>query len=123
MMQGNETDNVVGQQILCDCWDCQENIGSVEAVRAALVRAVEHAKVTLIELFIHEFSPQGVTAVAVIAESHIFIHTWPEKGYVALDAFTCGDTAMPELAVEVVRNAFAPKHFQILEIKRRASYL
>lgn len=111
---------VVGRQVLCDCWDCEADLGDAAAVVAALREAVERARVTLLELFVHQFSPAGVTAVAVIAESHMFIHTWPEKRYVALDAFTCGDSAMPELACEVVRNAFRPKRFKIVALERRA---
>ena len=51
----------------------------------------------------HKFDPQGVTSIAMLAESHISIHTWPEKGMAVCDVFTCGDTAEPQLAVEYMR--------------------
>ena len=52
----------------------------------------------------HRFEPQGVTGLALLAESHISIHTWPESGYAAVDVFTCGDHTMPEQARAVLRD-------------------
>jgi S-adenosylmethionine decarboxylase len=112
----------VGRQIVCDCWGCEGDINSARAVREALVEAVQRANVTLLDLIIHQFSPQGLTAVAIVTESHVFIHTWPEKKYVALDAFTCGQSAAPEHILEVMRAAFLPKHVEIREIVRRATH-
>jgi len=114
--------NVVGRQLLCDFWECEADLASLESVLGVLRESVKRANVTLLEIFVHEFSPQGVTAVAVIAESHIFIHTWPEKGYVAVDAFTCGANVMPERAIQVVSEAFCPKHTEVVQVHRRSSY-
>lgn len=50
---------------------------------------------TLLSFTSHKFSPQGVTALGLLAESHISIHTWPEKGYAAADVFTCGRDCDP----------------------------
>jgi len=112
----------VGRQLICDCWACEGDINSVEAIRNALEKAVRQANMTLLRIMIHQFSPQGLTAVAVVTESHIFIHTWPEKKYVALDAFTCGQTSAPERILEVMREAFMPKHVEMREIVRRATH-
>lgn len=114
-------EDVVGRQVVCDCRECEGNIGSAEFLRTVLREVAEQSRVTLLEMFIHQFSPQGISATAVIAESHIFIHTWPEKRYVALDVFTCGDNALPELAVEVMRKAFRPQHVETRIIERSAS--
>lgn len=114
-------DDVVGRQYVCDYWGCQGDIGSADAVLKVLREAVERSNATLLKLFIHQFSPQGVTAIAIIAESHIIIHTWPEKRYIALDVFTCGEQAIPERAVEIVREAFVPSQVETREIRRRAS--
>ena len=113
-------DDVVGRQLLCDCWDCQVDIGSEEIVLGVLRESVRRANVTLLQLFVHEFSPSGVSAVAIIAESHIIIHTWPEKRYAALDAFTCGPAGMPEHAIKTVVDAFLPKQFKTRVVLRRA---
>ena len=116
------TNDELGRQIICDYYGCQANIGTAEVILDVLREAVERSQSTLLKLFIHQFSPQGVTAIAIIAESHIIIHTWPEKAYIALDAFTCGSKALPERAIEVVREAFRPTHIETREVKRSASY-
>lgn len=76
-------------------------------VLETLINASSLAMSTLLDITSHKFSPQGVTALALLAESHISIHTWPESGYAALDVFTCGETANPRLACE-----FFVKEFQ-----------
>ena len=71
---------------------------------------------TLLNLATHKFDPQGVTGVAMLAESHISIHTFnPEKGMAVCDVFTCGDTAEPEKAVEYMQEQLKanPKLFPI----------
>ena len=69
-----------------------------------LYRASKECKATLLNLAVHKFDPQGVTSIAMLAESHISIHTWPERGMAVCDVFTCGDTAEPQLAVEYMRD-------------------
>ena len=73
--------------------------------RNVLVRAVELADATLLQLASHKFDHQGVTAYALLAESHISIHTWPELGEIALDIFTCGET-VPIKSFEYIKKQF-----------------
>ena len=61
-------------------------------IRGVLVNAAECSGSTLLAVSSHKFEPHGVTAIALLAESHISIHTWPEKGTAVCDVFTCGDT-------------------------------
>ena len=63
-------------------------------------------KCTLLKDSFHRFSPQGVSGVLVIAESHLSIHTWPEQEFAAVDLFTCGDTSQLEAMPEILRHAF-----------------
>lgn len=72
---------------------------------------------TLLHIHTHKFSPQGVSGVAVLAESHISVHTWPEIGYGAFDVFMCGD-ARPWLAVDVLKAAFATADVRVTELRR-----
>ena len=74
-------------------------------VRNVLVNAATLSESTLLGIQSHKFDPQGVTAVALLAESHISIHTWPEKGVAKCDIFTCSDKAKPEKAVEYLGEA------------------
>ena len=70
---------------------------------------------TLLHIHLHHFTPNGgVSGVAVLAESHISIHTWPERGYAALDVFMCG-AAEPQRSVDVLRAAFQPKRLVVGE--------
>ena len=81
-------------------------------------QCVEAAGATLLHIHLHHFEPNGgVSGVAVLAESHISIHSWPENGYAALDVFMCGD-AKPEACVPVLRKAFKPKRIAVSELLR-----
>jgi len=101
-----------------DAWECNEKIDSVEAIEEALREAVLKSKVTLIRLVVYPFTPHGVSGMALIAESHVAVHTWPEKRYFSLDVFTCGDKAMPEAVVEVFRERFRPQRVKLVELPR-----
>ncbi|MEQ8331629.1 adenosylmethionine decarboxylase [Nisaea sp.] len=87
-------------------------------VEETLREAVEVSGATLLHIHLHHFTPNGgVSGVAVLAESHISIHTWPERGYAALDVFMCGD-AEPHKAIAVLRRAFRPDSIQLNDLKR-----
>ena len=79
----------VGRHAICEFWGAS-NLDSVDVAERALREAAAAGGVTLIEVFVHQFSPHGVSGIAVIAESHLALHTWPEHGYMAADFFTCG---------------------------------
>ena len=70
----------------CDC----EKLNDESFLRCTLNRAAKLANATVLNLISNKFEPQGVTAIALLAESHISIHTWPESNYSAVDIFTCG---------------------------------
>ena len=72
---------------------------------------------TLLHIHLHHFQPNGVSGVAVLAESHISIHTWPDAGYAALDVFMCGK-ANPDACIPVLREAFKAKRVEVNEILR-----
>ncbi|MFZ8826800.1 MAG: adenosylmethionine decarboxylase [Armatimonadota bacterium] len=107
----------VGKHLIAECWDCNDRIYSPTAVREALEDAVQASGATLLRLIVHTFEPYGVSAVAIVSESHLFIHTWPEMRYIAVDVFTCGET-FPERALEVIREHFEPRRVKTLELER-----
>lgn len=80
-----------------------ELLDDKEFIRVLLYKATKECKSTLLDLVVHKFSPQGVTSIAMLAESHISIHTWPERGMAVCDVFACGDTATPEDCVEYMK--------------------
>lgn len=108
----------LGRQLVVELWDCARWVDDPDALRAALTEAVKRAGATLIDVQVHPFNPHGVSGMALLAESHISVHTWPELGYVALDVFTCGERVRPEAAVEVFRDLFAPHQVSVVEIQR-----
>ena len=91
--------------------DCQTRIED------AFRKMVDVCGATLLHIHTHKFSPQGVSGVAVLAESHISVHTWPEIGYGAFDVFMCGD-AEPWNAVDVLKSAFETDMVEVRELLR-----
>jgi len=84
----------------------------------ALEKACEVAGATIISRSGHHFSPYGVTAVVVIAESHLAVHTWPEYAYAAVDLFTCGDTVDTWKAFDLVKSAFGATRVDVKDMPR-----
>jgi S-adenosylmethionine decarboxylase len=107
----------VGRHLILEMWGCR-NLNSTEIVERALRDVVREADLTLLDINVYPFTPIGVTGIAVVTESHVMIHTWPEYGYAAVDVFTCGDQANPEAALPLLREHFAPERIQIMEINR-----
>lgn len=103
-----------GTHLIVDLWDA-ERLDDLAYVEETLRDSVTAAEATLLHIHLHHFTPNdGISGVAVLAESHISIHSWPESGYAALDIFMCGD-AKPHLAVEVLRERFKPARIAVEE--------
>jgi S-adenosylmethionine decarboxylase len=107
----------LGKHLVFDFWGCA-NLNSTEIAEKALREAVEICGATLLEIKTHAFTPQGVSGFALISESHISMHSWPEYGYLAVDVFTCGERVLPQSTLAVFKKFFRPKHVEIFDIKR-----
>ena len=106
-----------GTHLIIDLWGAKR-LDELEHIEEALKECVTAAGATLLHCHLHHFSPNGgVSGVAVLAESHISIHTWPECEYAALDVFMCGD-AKPHAAIGVLKRAFEPATVNLGEHKR-----
>lgn len=106
-----------GTHLIVDLWGAS-NLDDLETIEQALQEATKAAGATLLRIDLHSFAPTGgITGVAVLAESHISIHTWPERAYAAVDIFMCGN-AKPHKALQVIRAAFAPENLVLLEHRR-----
>jgi len=92
-------------------------LNDIDLIETTLRRCVEAAQATLLHIHLHHFQPNGVSGVAVLAESHISIHTWPDAGYAALDVFMCGK-ANPDACIPVLREAFKAKRVEVNELLR-----
>jgi S-adenosylmethionine decarboxylase len=105
-----------GAHLIIDLYDAQ-NLNDIDHVEKTLRACVTAAGATLLHIHLHHFQPNGVSGVAVLAESHISIHTWPDKGYAALDVFMCGN-ANPDACVPILREAFKVKRVAVSELLR-----
>ena len=101
------------KHLLLELYRCDyEKLNDESFLRCTLNKASKLANATVLNLISNKFEPQGVTAIALLAESHISIHTWPESNYSAVDIFTCGQNMMPELASQYLIEALkAEEHF------------
>ncbi len=95
-------------------------LDDVDFIERTLIEAAEVAGATLLHTHCHPFTGGGVSGVAVLAESHISIHTWPEHGYAALDVFMCG-RCDPKDTIPVLKRAFQPKRIDVNELMRGES--
>jgi S-adenosylmethionine decarboxylase len=105
-----------GAHLIIDLYGAKR-LNDIEHIEATLRRCVTAAEATLLHIHLHHFQPTGVSGVAVLAESHISIHTWPEAGYAALDVFMCGK-ANPDACVPILREAFEVKRIAVSELLR-----
>ncbi|MGB9151483.1 MAG: adenosylmethionine decarboxylase [Alphaproteobacteria bacterium] len=108
-----------GRHVIIDLWDVPGPLlADMELIKSALAEAAKTSGATLLNMDLHRFEPNGgISGVAVLAESHISIHTWPERGYAAIDAFMCGQ-AVPTRSIGVLERAFTPGKIDFYEIKR-----
>ncbi|WP_295456491.1 adenosylmethionine decarboxylase [Synechococcus sp. UW140] len=116
----NVQTDMVGKHCILELYDCDSSRLDDEAfLRNAITSAAKRAGATLLNLITHRFEPQGVTGLALLAESHISIHTWPESGYAAVDVFTCGDHTMPERACAVLSEELGSTRQNLRSFRRR----
>lgn len=93
------------------------HLSNIAHIEATMRRCVEASRATLLHIHLHRFEPDGVSGVAVLAESHIAVHTWPESRFAAFDVFMCGNTR-PEACVGIMRDAFEAERVEVKEILR-----
>ena len=110
------------KHFLLELYDCDVNkLNDESFLRCIINHAAKLANANVLNLISNKFEPQGVTAIALLAESHLSIHTWPESGYSAIDIFTCGQNMKPETACKYLIKALVAKEHQ-LRVINRASF-
>ena len=106
-----------GNHLLIDLYGASR-IDNLKWVEKAMKAAVTDSKATLLHIHLHHFTPNnGISGVAVLAESHISIHTWPELQFASFDVFMCGD-AEPEKALDVFEKYFKPESIDVKSYRR-----
>lgn len=103
-----------GTHLLLDLWGASK-LDDIKLIEQAMRDCVKACGATLLHIHLHHFTPSGgVSGVAVLAESHISVHTWPERDYAAFDVFMCGD-AQPENSIAILKRAFTPSRLSVSE--------
>jgi S-adenosylmethionine decarboxylase len=112
-----EQSEFVGTHVIAELLGCTvpEDQETLEKVMRG---AAKESNSTALEFVMHKFEPYGVTAILILAESHISVHSWPEKKYAGVDVFTCGQHTDPVKAIEYLKNAFNASEAKIDVIKR-----
>lgn len=109
----------LGRHVLAEMYGCEfELLNDIKRVEENMVKAALEAGAEVREFVFHKFSPQGVSGVVIISESHLAIHTWPELGYAAVDVFTCGENVDPWDACNYLVEKFKAGNMTATEVKR-----
>lgn len=104
--------------VLLELWGCDEALlNDAPGLEAHLVEAARVARCEVLGALHHRFEPQGASAVVLVAESHLSIHTWPEHGYAAVDILTCGAT-LPEAGVACLIERLRPREHRVERLER-----
>lgn len=111
--------NTLGNHLLVELYDCpQDRLNDAPFLERTLEDSARDAGATVVISSFYPFSPHGVSGVVVITESHLAIHTWPERGYAAVDVFTCGDAVDPRSIAEAIVIALGAKRHEIISQPR-----
>jgi len=119
MSKDHKQNIYLGKHLLIDCWGCKY-LNNESRLRDILESAVSRAGATLLHTYTHKFGRGGgISGVAVLAESHISVHSWPEYSFTAFDIFMCGKSD-PELALKELTEQLEPERIQVSRFKRAA---
>lgn len=108
-----------GRHVAIDTWGVDfEKLNDARFLEENMIKAAEAAGATVLSSQKQQFEPQGATVLVLLSESHISIHTYPEKGFAALDCYTCGDTVDPQVAINYMIEVLDPQQTSAKVLKR-----
>ncbi|HWR38751.1 MAG TPA: adenosylmethionine decarboxylase [Patescibacteria group bacterium] len=100
----------IGKQLTIDMYGCAfDDLNNPAFIESVMMAALNEAHLTLLNFVCHRFEPYGLTALALLSESHMTVHTYPELGYAAIDVFACGEDSRPDKALNVFRSFLKPE--------------
>jgi S-adenosylmethionine decarboxylase len=109
----------IGRHLILELWGCDfDLLNSVPGIERAMRETIDASGSRCIDLRVVPFTPQGITGVAVLAESHLVIHTWPEHGYAGAELFVCSPHVDLDKATEVLQRHFRPAHIAVMQLNR-----
>src|SRR5690349_21165584 len=111
--------DTMGRHVIAELWDCdQRMLNDQDAVERIMVNAALESGAEVREVVFHKFTPQGVSGVVVISESHLTIHSFPEHGYASIDVYTCGDRIDPQVASELIAKGLRAGKVESMQLDR-----
>lgn len=111
--------NFLGKLVTADMYGITpEALDDMDYLQQIVEEAIERSGMTLVDIQSKEFDPIGITITAILSESHLAIHTYPEYGYIAVDCFTCGSDGNPAMAIEYIANCLMPSNIEVTEKHR-----
>lgn len=109
----------IGKHLLIDMYGCNyDHLINLEFIKTAMLAAISEANLTIQDLVSHQTEAQGLTVIALLGQSHMSIHTYPELSYAAVDIFTYNDYTRPDRALSVLKNFFKPEKTRTTKIMR-----
>ncbi|MBB6633890.1 adenosylmethionine decarboxylase [Cohnella thailandensis] len=98
-----------GRHVAVDTWGVDfDLLNDAEVLQSHMVEAAEACGATVLSVQAKQFEPQGATVLVMLSESHLSIHTYPERGFAAIDCYTCGETVDPQLAIDYLVSVLKP---------------
>ncbi|WP_410771859.1 adenosylmethionine decarboxylase [Fontibacillus sp. BL9] len=99
-----------GRHVAVDTWGVDFDVlNNAELLQVHLVEAAEACGATVMSIQAKQFEPQGATVLVLLSESHLSIHTYPERGFAAIDCYTCGETVDPQMAIDYLVTVLQPE--------------
>lgn len=105
-----------GMHVTVDLYNASR-LDDINYIEEVMRECISVCGAHLLHINLHQFSPNGVTGVAILSESHISVHTWPERNFAAFDIFMCG-VAEPERAIDILKARFNAEHIDVKALKR-----
>lgn len=111
-----------GRHLILDLYDCDPQLlDNFDELQNVMEIALQMSNATILRIIGEKFKPQGVTLLALLAESHCSIHTWPEIGYAAIDLYTCGNKTNSDKAAQFLKKKLRSKQSVEKELVRSAT--
>lgn len=108
-----------GRHVAVDTWGADSKLlNDAKLLEDMMVQAAEKCGATVLSVQSKQFEPQGATVLVLLSESHISIHTYPERGFAALDCYTCGETVDPQIAMDYMLQILKPEKSYPKMLKR-----
>ncbi|SDF48368.1 adenosylmethionine decarboxylase [Sporomusa acidovorans] len=109
----------IGRHLTTDMYGCnRDHLTDLEFVKSAMLTSIKEAGLSVIDIIDHQTEPQGLTIIALLGQSHMSIHTFPQLNYAAVDIFTCGDYSHSDRVITILKRFLKPEKTRTTNIMR-----